>query len=325
MSERLAGEYEVAVKHAAEMLRSARNILILSHSSPDGDTLGSSFALCRALLRSGRNARVECSDELPAKYGYIYTGLVDQDFAPDLIVSADVASQNLFGDRLEKYKDSVELCIDHHPSNTHYAGFTVLNAKAAATCEIMVDIIGSLGVEIDKDIANCIYTGLATDTGCFRFSNTTPNTLRAAALMIEKGAASGSINKIMFETTSRQRMEAETLALRTLEYQLNDRVAMITVSRDIINATGVRESDMEGIPSIPARIEGVLAGITIKEKAEGCYKISVRTNGALNASDICAAFSGGGHKNAAGCSIEGNLQDIKNSILTVVKRMLDAQ
>lgn len=325
MSERLAGEYEAAVKHAAEMLLHARSILILSHSSPDGDTLGSAFALCRALLSSGRDARVECSDELPAKYAYMYTGSVTGDFAPDLIVSSDIASQNLFGDQLEKYKESVGLCIDHHPSNTHYAGFTVLNAKAAATCEIMVDIIGSLGVEIDKDIADCIYTGLATDTGCFRFSNTTPRSLRTAALMIEKGAESGSINKIMFETTSRQRMEAETMALRTLEYHLNDRVAIITVSRDIINATGVMESDMEGIPSIPARIEGVLAGVTIKEKTEGSYKISVRTNGTLNASDICAAFSGGGHKNAAGCSMDGNLQGIKDSIVTVVKRMLDAQ
>jgi phosphoesterase RecJ-like protein len=323
MTERVTGDYPAAVEKAANILKSAKNILILTHLSPDGDTLGSAFALCRALIKSGRNARVECSDELPVKYRYIYKDIKSDLFEPDLIVSSDIASQNLFGEKLSQYVGKVSLCIDHHPSDSFYAQFTLLDAKAAATCEIMSDVINQLGVEIDKDIAICIYTGLATDTGCFRYSNTTPKTLKTAALMMEKGADAATVNKVMFETTSKQRMAAETLIMRTLEYHLDGLVAMITVTRDTIEQTGVNESELEGIPSIPARIEGVLAGITLKEKELGCFKISVRTNGGLNASDICAELGGGGHVSAAGCSINGQMQDVKNAILAAVKRVLD--
>jgi phosphoesterase RecJ-like protein len=323
MTEILADDYPCGVKRAAEILNNADNVLILSHLSPDGDTLGSAFALCRALQKSGRTARVECSDELPAKYGYIFKDMKNDEFEPGIVVSSDIASENLLGEKLEKYKDQVALCIDHHPSNSLSAQFTLLDPSAAATCEIIYDVIVQLGVEIDKDIANCIYTGLSTDTGCFRYSNTTPRTLRTAALMIEKGADAAYINKVMFETVSRQRLAAETMILRTLEYHFDGRMAVIYINREIIGQSGVDESELEGIPSVPARIEGVLAGITVKEKAEGVYKISVRTNGELNASDICAHFGGGGHARAAGCSVNGRLQDVKNAILTQVKRALD--
>jgi phosphoesterase RecJ-like protein len=323
MTEILANDYPAAVKRAADILNNAYNVLIISHVSPDGDTLGSAFALCRALQKIGRKARVECSDELPAKYAYIIKGMKNDEFEPDIVVSSDIASENLFGEKLVKYKDSVALCIDHHPSNSFYAQFTLLDPVAAATCEIIYDVITQLRVEIDKDIANCIYTGLSTDTGCFRYSNTTPRTLRTAALMIEKGADAAYINKIMFETMSRQRLMAETMVMRTLEYHFDGRVAVICITREIIEQSGVAESELEGIPSVPARIEGVLAGITVKEKADGSYKISVRTNGELNASDICANFGGGGHVRAAGCSVTGSLQEIKNAILKQVKRALD--
>jgi phosphoesterase RecJ-like protein len=276
-----------------------------------------------ALQKRGRRARVECSDEMPAKYGYIFSDIENDGFEPDIIVSSDIASQNLLGEKLAKYKDQIALCIDHHPSNSLYAHFTLLDASAAATCEIIYDVIGQLGVEIDKNIANCLYTGLSTDTGCFRYSNTTPRTLRTAALMIEKGADAAHINKVMFETMSRQRLAAETMVLRTLEYHFGGKVAVICITREIIELSGVNESELEGIPSMPARIEGVLAGITVKEKSEGIYKISVRTNGELNASDICAQLGGGGHVSAAGCSVNGGLQEVKNAILTQVKRAID--
>jgi phosphoesterase RecJ-like protein len=323
MTELVAGDYLEAVKKTADILNHADNVLILSHVSPDGDTLGSAFALCSALQKIGRSARVECSDELPEKYSYIYDAIKAMDFEPGLIVSSDIASQNLLGDKLEKYKDSVAVCIDHHPSNTRFAQFTLLDPKAAATCEIAYDVIKQLDVEIDNHIADCIYTGLATDTGCFRYSNTTPRTLRTAAHMIEKGANAAFINKTMFETVSKQRLAAEALILQTLEYHFDERLAMISITKKICGQTGVNEAELEGIPSIPARIFGVQAGITIKEKSEDCYKISVRTNGTLNASDICSELGGGGHASAAGCTINGSMRDARDSILTAVKRALD--
>lgn len=322
MTELITEEYQRGVYQAAEILRNAERVLILSHSAPDGDTIGSAFALCRALKKLGRLARVECADELPAKYDYLISGLKTEQFDPDLIVTSDIASETLFGKQLEKYIPTVGLSIDHHPSNTRFAKFTLLDPKAAATCEIISDVLNILGVEYDCHIAECIYTGLATDTGCFRFPNTRPKTLRTAARMAEYGAETARINKLLFETVSRERLMAETLALQTLEFHFGEKAALMTVSLEMMEKSGASEVDLEGMPAMPARIEGVLAGITVKEKEAGVFKISVRTNGELNASEICARLGGGGHKGAAGCTVLGTAEKAKALILEAVKSEL---
>lgn len=310
------------LKKAASMLKGADKIVILTHKSPDGDTLGSAFALCRALLKLGKKVRVECSDAFPKKYEYLYEGIEFPDFEPELIVASDIATENLFGDKLDKYKGKVGLCIDHHPSNEKYATFTAVNPKAAANCESIPKIINLLDVEIDNKIANCIYTGLATDTGCFRFSNTTAKTLNAAARMIELGADSARINKKLFETMSKSRIEMERMVFETLEYHFDGRAALIVITRDMYEKTGISESETEGIPSIPARIEGVMAGITIKEKGDSIYKISLRTSGGLNASQICSKFGGGGHACAAGCEFNDSIENVKTAVLSAVEEAL---
>lgn len=308
-----------ALKKASGLLTAAASVLILTHKSPDGDTVGSAFALCRALKKLGKKVNVICSDALPRKYNYLFEGLKLDKTEPELVVAADIATVDLFGKNLESYADKVDLCIDHHPSNTGYAGFTLCDPAAAATCEIMVEIIDLLDVEINKDIASCIYTGIATDTGCFCYSNTTPKTLRTAAAMIEKGADSVKINKQLFETKSRARLELEKMALETLEYHFNGKAALITVTKAMREKSGADESETEGIPAIPARIEGVMAGITVKESEDGFYKISLRSVSPLNASEICANLGGGGHAAAAGCSVKGSLDAAKNAILKEVK------
>jgi bifunctional oligoribonuclease and PAP phosphatase NrnA len=319
------GEQVKPLEKAVKLLSQADRVLILTHKSPDGDTLGSAFGLCRALLKLGKTARVVCADPFPKKYNYIFEGLKLDEIQPDLIVASDIASVELIGDGLAQYADKVGLCIDHHPSNSEYAGFTLVDPKAAATCEIMAEVIALLGVEIDSNIADCLYTGLATDSGCFRFSNTTPNTLRTAAMLIEKGADSIRLNKMLFETDSRARLELQRMALESLEYHFGGKAALITITNEMIEKSGALDSETEGIPSIPARIEGVEAGITVKEKDKGVYKISLRTGLSLNASDICAELGGGGHAAAAGCRVEGSLDDAKQSILKAVKREIEKQ
>ena len=314
-----------ALEKAAGMLLSADNILILTHKSPDGDTLGSGFALYRALFKLGKRVRVICADPFPKKYGYLFDGVETGEIKPEFIVATDIATVALMGESLSQYSDKVNLCIDHHPSNDGYAQFTFVDPSAAAACEIMAEIIPLLNVEIDNNIANCLYTGLATDTGCFRFSNTTPRTLRCAAMLIENGADSVRLNKLLFETNSRGRLEIERLALETLEYHFGGRAAIITLTKAMNEKAGVTDSETEGIASIPARIEGVEAGITIKEKAEGVCKISLRTGVSLNASNICAKLGGGGHAAAAGCSVIGSLEEVKRTILNAVQGEMEKQ
>lgn len=315
--------YRKALQTACHMLKNAGRVLILSHLSPDGDTTGSAFALGKALLKRGHTVRIECSDVFPEKYDYLTEGLTFPEFEPDIIVTADIASENLLGDRLSRYAGRVDLCIDHHPSNSHYAAHTLLNPRAAATCEIIPDILDTLGVPMDPAISDCLYTGISTDTGCFRYPNTTPATLRLAARLIDSGADAAMINKRMFETVSRQRLAMETMVLGTLEYYFDGKAAVITITHAMCEQTGLDESDLEGIPSLPSRIEGVLAGITLKEKEGGVVKVSVRTNGRVNASNICARLGGGGHANAAGCSLEGcTVAQARDTLLAAVEQVL---
>ncbi|MDR3645195.1 MAG: DHH family phosphoesterase, partial [Clostridia bacterium] len=278
----------VSEQGAARLLRGADHLLIVSHAAPDGDTVGAAFALGRAMQILGKSVRIECSDAIPHRYDYLFSGVKPQQFEPQAVVAVDIADRHLIGERLSAQCKQVLLCIDHHVSNMKYADHTLVDAHAAATCEIVARVIQALGVAFDREIASAVYTGLASDTGCFRYSNTTPATLRCAAAMSEYGADTARINKILFETVSLARLRIESGALASLELLYDGRIAMMTVPLELMKSADACEEELEGIASLPAQIEGVQAGITVKEKQPGFYKISMRTDGSVNASRVCA-------------------------------------
>ena len=306
-------------------LLGADDILILCHKNPDGDTLGSGAALCLALRRLGKTAAVLCSDPIPAMYAFLPITVFDGSFAPRFVVAVDVAGIQLFGDKnnMPRYAEHVDLCIDHHASNSGYAYESLVDGSAAAAAELLTALIPELGVELTPDIAACLYTGLATDTGCFRFTNTTAATHRAAARLIEAGADVATLNERLFECRSHARMEAERMALESLEYYYGDRCAMICLTWDQIQAAGVAGAELEDLTSLPRSIEGVEVGLTLRQQKDGSYKISVRTGNQTNACSIARRLGGGGHPRAAGCEISGNLDNAKHAILDEVKKELD--
>ena len=213
---------------------------------------------------------------------------------------------------------SFEDGLKYYDNHTNYAKMNFVDPSAAATAEVMADIIKEMNVKIDNKIAECIYTGISTDTGCFKYSNATPKTYRIAADMIELGARSAFINRLMFDTKSKKRVELEKLVLETLEFFCNDKCAVVYVTHDMQVKSGTADDDIEGISSIPRGIEGVQVGVTLREKENGIFKISLRTNDELNASDICKKFGGGGHPAAAGCTIHGGLENAKKSIVEAI-------
>ena len=306
-------------------LLSADEILILCHKNPDGDTIGSGAALCLALQRLGKTAAVLCSDPIPAMYAFLPITVFDGSYTPRFVVAVDVAGIQLFGDRntMPQYAAHVDLCIDHHGSNNGYAYETMLDDNAAATAELLTALIPELGVEITPDIAACLYTGIATDTGCFRFTNTTAATHRAAAALIEAGADVENLNERLFECRSHARMAAERMALESLEFYFDNRCALICLTWDQIQAAGVAGAELEDLTSLPRSIEGVEVGLTLRQQKDGSYKISVRTGHDTNACNIARRLGGGGHPRAAGCEISGNLDNAKNAILDEVKKELD--
>ena len=312
---------KIDVKACAVLLKEHDNILILTHAQPDGDTLGSGFALLRALLKLGKTARVINDDEIPAKYSYLYEDLHCKPFQEEYIVAVDVATENLLGNLQNKYSGRVDLCIDHHLTNTEYAGSLLLR-DAPAACEIIYDVINELGVPIDEKIANCLYTGISTDTGCFRYASTTAHSYRIAAKLIDAGANNGLINRKMFETKSKTYVNLERLALNGLQLFCQDRVAVITVTQEMYAKTGSNEQETEALAPLTRQIEGVEIGITIREKKDKTCKASLRTYESVNAADLAKYFGGGGHAQAAACRFDCSVEEAKKRIIAKCAEIL---
>lgn len=314
---------KIDVKECAALLKEFDNYLILTHRNPDGDTLGSAFALHRALSKLNKKSMVRCVDPIPQKYSYLWEGIDNGDIEFDKIIAVDVADNKLLGETFdEMYGDKVFLCIDHHLSNREYARHLLLEDRAAAAV-IIYEIICELGVEITPEIANCIYTGLATDTGCFMFSNTTPTVHRIAADVMDKGADYTFINRLMFETKTLSYLKLEQLAVSSIETHFDGECAIMTITQEMFEKSGSDESECDGIAGLPRKIEGVKIAITIRERIDGSYKVSLRTVEPYDAAKICANFGGGGHHAAAGCDFNCSIDEIKSALLKVIKEELE--
>lgn len=311
---------KISVKECADILREKDNILILTHANPDGDTLGSGFALCRALMKIGKICAVINADDIPKKYNYLFDDIVEIKFKPDYVVAVDVATVNLLGGLEEQYK--IDMCIDHHSTNTEYANLLLLEDVPAA-CQIMYEVVLALGVEVDKKIADCLYTGLTTDTGCFRYDSTTAQTYRVAADLIDAGADNGRINRIMFEKKSKTYARLERLAIESMRFYEHERVAVITVTQEMFQLTGSNAQETEGLAPLTRQIEGVEIGITIQERPDGTCKASIRTFESVNAAKLAACFGGGGHAQAAGCKFDCHVKEARRLLVDKCREMLE--
>lgn len=311
------------LRQTAKYLKKHDNYIILTHASPDGDTLGSAYALYYALNEIGKVASVICPDVIPSKYDYFArkTDHVPRENAT--IVAVDVADANLLGALREEFGNVVDLCIDHHISNTEYAKYLYLDENASAAAECIYDLIAYMRVNINDITAKAIYTALATDTGCFKYSNVTEKTHRIAASLYEFNIDAAEINRLMFDTKSKKLLELERMVLETAEFHFDDRCILLTVTEEMQKKTGCSGTELEGIAIISRSVEGVKAGITIKQTDSNEFKVSLRTYQPLDASAICKTLGGGGHKSAAGASVKGSLYEVKAKVLEAVRLALE--
>ena len=309
---------KIEFKEAVGLLKEKDNILILTHRNPDGDTLGSGFALLRALRQLGKRVKLLNADAINEKYAHLYEGLSEESFEEEFIVSVDVAERKLLGDLMEKYADKVDLSIDHHGTGKLFAKKTYCESESASACEIVYEIIKALGVKIDKGIADCIYTGCSTDTGCFKYSNVTPRTHRIAAELIEYGADHSKINEKMFDTKSMNSIMLERMCYESLEVFGGGKVAVITVTKEMLRKSGTDKSALDAIKPITRQIEGVEIGLTVKEEDGGASGVSIRTSENYDASAICAHFGGGGHIRAGGCEIKDTPENTKEKVIDYI-------
>ena len=312
---------KITLKEAASLLSAHDKFKILTHNYPDGDCLGSGFALALALRKLGKQANVAVNGNIPSKFTYLVKNYEEQDFVPEYIVSVDVAAPTLLGESVMEGVDHIDLCIDHHGTNSLEADNSFVDETAAAAAEIIYELLGLLGVELDEDIAGGIYTGISTDTGCFVYTNTTPRTHQIAAEVMPH-CDWQEINNINFVVKSRAKVKMERMIYKTMEFYSGGQCAIVYTTLAMCEALGAGDDEMEGLANIPRRIEGVKMGITMREKEGGVFKISVRTNDGIDAAEFCKQFGGGGHPAASGCSIEGDLETVKKILIDAAEEFL---
>ena len=311
------------MKRAADLLQSWDRILILSHRSPDGDTLGCASALSRTLISLGKSVQFRCADPVPKNMAYLFAVIEYSDFEPERIVTVDVADKALLG-ALEPLGERVDLAIDHHGTHRPFAREIWVDDTAGAACQMIYKLVQAMGVEITPEIADCLYTGISTDTGCFRYSNASPETHRTAASLLECGARAAEINRAMFETKSRAAVELLKHVYGDMEFYHDGRCAVLCLTRALLEETGAGESELTGVSSFVRQVEGVLIGLTLQERGENEYKVSMRSNAPASAQAVCARFGGGGHKFAAGCTIHAPLEEAKAQIVAACGEALKA-
>ena len=310
----------MTIRDTARWLSQRDNYLILTHRRPDGDTLGCAAGLAQGLRDAGKKAYIHFNPEATARYlPYVEAYWAPGDFVPEHIVAVDIASQDPFPANSMEYQQRVALCIDHHPSNTGYAGQTCLDTEKASCGEIIYEVLQALNGSINAIIAASLYVAVSTDTGCFSYSNTNAGALRTAADLVDAGAPVGDINKELFRTKAKSRVLLEGLITSRMEFYHNGAVAVATITREMMNEAGASENEMDDVAAIPGAIEGVIVGITIRElTGPGDSKVSVRTTPLVNANALCARFGGGGHAMAAGFSLDTPVAETKRQLLVAL-------
>jgi phosphoesterase RecJ-like protein len=306
------------------------NFAIVSHVSPDGDNVGSMLGLYNTLIDLGKNVDMFIDDPFPQAFSFLpkfneakHSNGFDYYSCLFILDCGDL-------DRLGKCRELTERCkttinIDHHISNKAFAHINLIDTEASSTGELILQVIKCGGFKISKDIASCLYTSILTDTGGFKYSNTTPITLNAVGELIDTGIDFTEIYSSIYDRKTVGQVRLISKVASTLEIQLNSRVAVLSLSRNMLIESGALEEDSNDMINIGRDIDGVEVAIFIKEKEKDVYKISLRSKKYIDVRKIAERFGGGGHVRAAGCTIEGSLENVKKKVIDEIIKIMDVK
>ena len=325
------------LEKAAKLLLEKQSFIFLCHIHPDGDTVGSAYALKYALEAVGKSAEVKCAEEIPPRLRFL-TELSSSDRTREpsnatvkekLVCAIDVAETHLLGANGAFYDGVIGLKIDHHPNGSEYARYNYIDGKAAACGEIIFKLLCRLnemgGCKMTESVCTCLYAALASDTGCFRYTNTTSETMRIAAALIDGGANNGAVNHLLFEMRSKAEMTARRYMLNNISYHMDGKVATLMIDADFRRSAGAADDDIGGLVSEMREIEGVELAICLKQDLEdpSKFKISMRSGEGIAANELCQMFGGGGHERAAGGMIisgspEKALSEVTEKVIAAI-------
>lgn len=302
----------------ARWLEENDNFCIMTHAGPDGDTLGTAATLCLGLRSLGKNAAVLHNPEISEKLAYLCDGLmIEEPMENALFVSVDVAAPDMFPENQLPFVEKIALRIDHHGNSTSFAPLELVDSTSASCAEIVYDILLEMGCVLTAEMAIPLYTGLATDTGCFRFANTNAHTFATAAACVAAGANVQPINQALFDTVTLNKLKVQSWVTEHTVFLSEGRAAYCAMPADLAEKLGVAESDVGGMSGFVRSIEGVRLAVTLRESREdGKVYLSARAVPGYDAAALCAKFGGGGHKGAAGGSTTMSLRDAIQAVET---------
>lgn len=305
-------------EQCAKLLLKQDRILLVTHNNPDGDTAASAAALCSALRRQGKTAFLYPNPQLGARLrAYAEQFFAPADFTPAYTVTVDVATEKMFA---RGFEGKVDLAIDHHPTNSHYAKAECIDDRRAACGEIVLQIIKAMG-GVTKEEADMLYIALSTDCGCFQYANTDAHAFRSAAELLELGADNADINQVFFRQVSPARLKLEGMIYSGMRFYHDGKIAVNFITQQMLRETGVTEEELDDVAGLVGRARGHRVGITIRENPDGTSKISARCGPDFDVSALCAVFGGGGHKMAAGCNIHEKPERACELLLQVIEEL----
>jgi len=311
----------MTIDNIKEEIQKAEDIVILTHESPDGDAVGSALAMYLTLKKLGKTV-----DVIIPEYASIFDFLPGADEIKkegnqepyDLAISVDVTGINRLNGFAKYFENAnVKIQIDHHQVNEMFADYNFVNPASPACAQNLIFIIEQLGVEIDKEIGTCLLTGIITDTGGFKYEGVSAETFEFTSWLLAKGVNVSDVYKRVMQIKTRANFELRKLIMDRMEFLSDNKVAFTYMNLEDEKNTGAAPGDHEGLVEIGRDIEGVEVSIFLREVENG-YKASLRSNNYVNVSDVCIAFSGGGHKRAAGCTISSTLEIAKERIINEV-------
>lgn len=331
MTERMTLSYVEQIAKAYRFIQEGDHFLVVAHVQPDGDAISSTLAVGWLLRQWNKSFVMVNENGVPNKLSYLpmsdqvctyeeHNAIASKLF--DTVICVDCAAYVRIG-KIAKWiaKTARVLNIDHHPTNDHYGEVAVIREGAAATVEILFDMFTSYGVALDIDVATTLYTGLVTDTGGFRYHNTSSHVLSIASDLLRLGVNGYDITIRLLEKMSMAQMQLTQRGLVRLSFSENRRIGWLYITLEDMIETGARDEDIEGLVNYPRHIEGVEVSLLFKQIEPFGVKVSMRSAALVNVAEIAQHFGGGGHVRAAGCEVAGTLDEV---IANVVERVNQA-
>ncbi|MDF2927276.1 MAG: exopolyphosphatase [Paenibacillaceae bacterium] len=325
-------QYRQQLEDAKAFIHTRDRFLVVSHVSPDGDAIGSTLAVGQMLRQLGKSFKMINEGAVPVKFHMLpaheqvlnYTEASQSGTKPefDCVIAVDCADYERIGRVSEWFPNQVPLLnIDHHPTNNAFGTVNLLRENAAATAEVLYDLAVALNISWNKPLADCLYTGLLTDTGGFRYSNTTPMVFSIASELLHYGVEGNELADQLLEKLTFSHVMVLQKALAKLTFSPDRKIAWMSVNLTDVQESGADNADLEGLVNYPRNIEGVEVGLLFKQSSEQTYKVSFRSAGNADVAAIAQHFGGGGHVRAAGCTVSGTLESVVEQVLAEVRRV----